>query len=45
VGEAIAALRPDVVDVSSGVERATGLKDHERMRAFAQAVRRAAGDT
>lgn len=44
VGEAIAALRPHVVDVSSGVERAPGVKDHERMRAFAEAVRRATGD-
>jgi phosphoribosylanthranilate isomerase len=38
---AIDALRPDVVDVSSGVESAPGVKDHERMRAFATAVRRA----
>lgn len=41
VGSAIAALRPDVVDVSSGVERAPGVKDHDRMRAFADAVRTA----
>jgi phosphoribosylanthranilate isomerase len=39
VGEAIRALRPDVVDVSSGVESAPGIKDHERMAAFAEAVR------
>lgn len=45
VGEAIAALHPHVVDVSSGVERSPGVKDHERMRAFAQAVRRAPEDT
>ena len=32
-------LRPDVVDVSSGVERATGIKDHDHMRAFAEAAR------
>ncbi len=40
---AIAALQPDVVDVSSGVERAPGIKDHDRMRAFADAVRSASG--
>lgn len=38
VGSAIAALGPDVVDVSSGVESAPGIKDHGRMRAFAEAV-------
>jgi phosphoribosylanthranilate isomerase len=41
VAGAIAALQPDVVDVSSGVERAPGIKDHDRMRAFADAVRAA----
>jgi phosphoribosylanthranilate isomerase len=38
VREAIDALRPDVVDVSSGVESAPGIKDHEKMRAFRDAV-------
>ena len=38
VAEAVAALRPAVVDVSSGVERAPGVKDHDRMRAFRRAA-------
>lgn len=38
VGNAIAAIEPDVVDVSSGVESAPGIKDHDRMRAFFYAV-------
>lgn len=39
VQEAITLLGPDVVDVSSGVELAPGIKDPERMRAFVDAVR------
>lgn len=39
VGSAIAALRPFAVDVSSGVESAPGIKDHELLRAFVAAVR------
>lgn len=39
VREAMALLRPHVVDVSSGVESGVGIKDHERMRAFRDAVR------
>jgi phosphoribosylanthranilate isomerase len=39
VAEALAALAPDIVDVSSGVESSPGIKDHERMRVFADAVR------
>jgi len=38
VRRAIASLAPDVVDVSSGVESSAGVKDHEKMRAFRDAV-------
>lgn len=44
VGEAIRMLRPYAVDVSSGVERSAGVKDHDRMREFVRAVRAADAD-
>jgi phosphoribosylanthranilate isomerase len=39
VGEAVRQVRPYAVDVASGVEVRPGIKDHARMRAFADAVR------
>lgn len=41
VARAISLVAPDVVDVSSGVETDVGVKDHERMKAFRDAVVRA----
>jgi phosphoribosylanthranilate isomerase len=38
--EAIRTVRPFAIDVSSGVERAPGLKDRARMEALFEAVRR-----
>jgi phosphoribosylanthranilate isomerase len=38
VGDAIARVRPCGIDVSSGVERAPGIKDHQRLRALFEAV-------
>jgi len=43
VAAAIAALRPAVVDVASGVESAPGVKDHQRVRDFFAAVVQADG--
>jgi indole-3-glycerol phosphate synthase/phosphoribosylanthranilate isomerase len=42
VARAVTAVRPDAVDVSSGVESAPGRKDPAKVRAFLDAVARAA---
>lgn len=42
VGPAIAAVAPLAVDINSGVERAPGEKDPEKMKAIVRIVRRAA---
>jgi len=39
VGTVVSRFRPYGVDVSSGVEAAVGVKDHEKVRAFVRAAR------
>ena len=43
VGTVVSTYRPFGVDVSSGVESAVRVKDHEKVRAFIRAARRADG--
>jgi phosphoribosylanthranilate isomerase len=38
VSQAIAQVRPYAVDVSGGVEKTRGIKDHDKIRAFMSAV-------
>jgi phosphoribosylanthranilate isomerase len=38
VSQAIAQVRPYAVDVSGGVEKSKGRKDHDKIRAFMSAV-------
>lgn len=40
VAEAVSSVRPDAVDVSTGVEQSRGVKDDNRMREFIEEVRR-----
>jgi phosphoribosylanthranilate isomerase len=39
VADAVRAVRPDAVDVSSGVEQIPGIKDHDRLARFLEALR------
>ena len=40
IAEALSILKPDAVDISSGVESARGVKDVEKIKAFLQAVKK-----
>lgn len=45
VAAAVARVRPFGIDVSSGVERSPGVKDHERVRALFNAIENIHADT
>lgn len=38
VGDAIAALAPDIIDVSSGIESSPGIKSYDKMKQFMEQV-------
>jgi phosphoribosylanthranilate isomerase len=40
VAAAISLVRPDAIDVASGVEAEPGVKDHEKIESLFQRVRR-----
>ncbi len=42
VAQAVSVVQPAMIDVSSGVERTPGIKDHSKIRAFVQAATAAA---
>lgn len=44
VGEAIRRIRPYAVDISTGVERSPGKKDHHKIEEFIRNVRQCDGD-
>ncbi len=44
VGHAVKIVRPTMIDVSSGVEQAPGIKDHAKIRAFIREARKPADD-
>lgn len=41
IHEALSSVAPHAVDINSGIERAPGIKDHERMKRMVEIIRRA----